>query len=175
MQEAIIDSFAGGGGASTGWTHGAPAATAADLTLSSYKRALLVACFGRWGDRLAYRRQLGVEREGAEARLAAGRWEAEAVAERATTAQLRAALDELDKSTAAPRKELGETVAAVASSDEAKAIVAAAQQAATAAAPVLQEAAQQVAPGAAAAASELRGAASKALVEAAATVELLAK
>ena len=66
----------GGGGASTGWTHGAPAATAADLTLISYKRALLVACFGRWGDRLAYRRQLGVEREGAEARLAAGRWEA---------------------------------------------------------------------------------------------------
>ena len=93
----------------------------------------------------------------------------------AATAQLRAALDELDKSTAAPRKELGETVAAVASSDEAKAIVAAAQQAATAAAPVVQEAAQQVAPGAAAAASELRGAASKALVEAAAMVELLAK
>ena len=94
----------GGGGAPTGWTHGAPAATAADLTLSSYKRALLVACFGRWGDRLAYRRQLGVEREGAEARLAAGRWEAEAVAERATTAQLRAALADAEAQAARRRR-----------------------------------------------------------------------
>ena len=110
----------GGGGASTGWTHGAPAATAADLTLISYKRALLVACFGRWGGRLAYRRQLGVEREGAEARLAAGRWEAEAVAERATTAQLRAALADAETQ-AARRRRASELEGALARSEAARA------------------------------------------------------
>ena len=111
----------GGGGAPTGWTHGAPAVTAADLTLSSYKRALLVAAFGRWCDRLAYRRQLGVEREGAEARLAAGRWEAEAVAERATTAQLRAALADAETQAGAQAARASELEGALARSEAARA------------------------------------------------------
>jgi len=118
---AKAQGFGGGGGAPTGWTHGAPAATAADLTLSSYKRALLVACFGRWGDRLAYRRQLGVEREGAEARLAAGRWEAEAVAERATTAQLRAALADAEAQAGAQAARASELEGALARSEAARA------------------------------------------------------